>query len=351
MISSSIYSMRKPELLGVPFERVEDVTKEFPLERFLMIIRKGRKRRVISKNTSSQTVSRSSCILTLGLSSSVDREDSKLEKWGSITFVDMASPDKSADLSDFIRKTEQSCINKSLINLQTVLKAIKNNFSHVPYRSNKLTAALQPQLSKCAKCILLTHLQASKKHWPVTRNSLDFISDLASPPQDIELNSAAQRAVYPSAQKIIPIPQQVPSKVSEHSQSETIIAHEKDSDPTDSISGRHQTLDQQIDKQTESHEKGYISSNSCEEVATTNMNCSMRAEKLDGAYPAVIVRNIALTPKDDREFWSIGRGERERKIADLTKIERLQELGLGSRWGIRDEQEGDLKSTKNLNDN
>ena len=185
---------RKSEQLGVPFVRIAEDAPEFLITRLSMMIRKGLKRRVMRKNTLGQTLSKSHTVLTIGIRSKQENsEDSFLEKWGDITFVDLASPDKNADLADFEKKNEQSTINKSLINLQTVLKAIKSNSQHVPYRSNKLTAFLQPTLAKCAKCVILMHLQTSKKQVSHTKNSLDLSSELTEPQAPVQQTSNTQK--------------------------------------------------------------------------------------------------------------------------------------------------------------
>ena len=169
---------RKPELVGVPYVRNEDVSKEFPVDKFVAMIKKGRKRRVVSKSSAGQNISRSHTILTFTLRSQGISKDGELEHWGSITFVDLASPEKNVDFSDMNKKLEHAFISKSWSQLHTVLKALKSNSPHIPYRSNKLTSVLQPCLSKCAKCIVIMHLQTSKNHSAQTKNSLEITAEL-----------------------------------------------------------------------------------------------------------------------------------------------------------------------------
>eukprot|EP00035_Acanthoeca_spectabilis_P024905 m.455948 g.455948 ORF g.455948 m.455948 type:complete len:2853 (-) comp20968_c0_seq1:249-8807(-) len=72
------------------------------------------------------------------------------------------------------QNAEASRTNKCLTQLATVLQAVQSKTTHVPYRSTKLTYALQGTLGGANKCIVISHVNPDRESMPENIVTLKF---------------------------------------------------------------------------------------------------------------------------------------------------------------------------------
>lgn len=91
------------------------------------------------------TSSRSHTLLLLTLTQRLNTKEGEHIVQSKISFVDLAGTERvKKSNSEGVGLNEAKSINSSLSALSTVISALRSpNFSHVPFRDNKLTRTLQ----------------------------------------------------------------------------------------------------------------------------------------------------------------------------------------------------------------
>ncbi|CAH1153457.1 unnamed protein product [Phaedon cochleariae] len=116
---------------------------------------------------------------------------------GSVNLVDLAGSE-SAKTSLGERLVETKSINKSLSALGTVMLALYNKNSHVPYRNSKLTYLLQSCLGGTSKTLMIVNVPPFEEHYSESINSLRFASKVKQVKNLLKRNRAVSPA--PSTQ-------------------------------------------------------------------------------------------------------------------------------------------------------
>lgn len=90
-----------------------------------------------------------------------------------LRFIDLAGSERVFS-DDPSRLQETKAINSSLSTLGTVIQALHNPGSHIPFRASKLTELLAPCLTDSSKVLMLVNVAPEKSHVNETLSSLRF---------------------------------------------------------------------------------------------------------------------------------------------------------------------------------
>ena len=153
---------------------IETVTNSNQVEK---LIQKANKNRSVAQTNCNAHSSRSHSIFIMELNGK--NELTKEERYGGLTLVDLAGSERlyKSDAKDK-RKEETININKSLSTLSTVIKAIANKDSHIPYRDSKLTEVLQNSLSNESKTLMFVNISCEEDDTLETKASLNFATQV-----------------------------------------------------------------------------------------------------------------------------------------------------------------------------
>ncbi|KAK9847039.1 hypothetical protein WJX84_002496 [Apatococcus fuscideae] len=115
----------------------------------------------------------------LGAGISDDSEDMRPVKMSALTFVDLAGSERMNQLdrdesSQRIRQTEGSSINKSLLTLGIVIRALGDQKGHIPFRDSKLTRLLQPSLGGNSRTAIIVTISPASGASDNTQAALFF---------------------------------------------------------------------------------------------------------------------------------------------------------------------------------
>lgn len=120
--------------------------------------------------------SRSHSIFTISvLTRRLTVEGDELITIGKLYLVDLAGSENLARSgSTEIRAREAGNINKSLLTLGKVIKALSQKAQHVPYRDSKLTRILQDSLGGKTKTCMIATISPAGNVWDETCSTLDY---------------------------------------------------------------------------------------------------------------------------------------------------------------------------------
>ncbi|XP_008192545.1 kinesin-like protein KIF11-A [Tribolium castaneum] len=120
--------------------------------------------------------SRSHSIFTISvLTRQLTVEGDELITIGKLYLVDLAgSENVGRSGSTELRAREAGNINKSLLTLGKVIKALAQKTQHVPYRDSKLTRILQDSLGGKTKTCMIATISAAANVWEETVSTLDY---------------------------------------------------------------------------------------------------------------------------------------------------------------------------------
>lgn len=153
--------------------------KELPVystEDLLKYLEFGMKKRHTASTLMNQYSSRSHTVFTINVNTKQTTiTGEEICKTGKLNLVDLAGSENIGKSgAKEMRALEASNINKSLLTLGRVIKALVEKTSHVPYRESKLTRILQDSLGGTTKtCIIATVAPGSNYH-EETLSTLDY---------------------------------------------------------------------------------------------------------------------------------------------------------------------------------
>ena len=144
---------------------------------FLDMYQTGDVRRVVRATKMNPESSRGHTALVLYVCvEPTDPDNMNCATKGKITFIDLAGYERfeKTGLKDPIHKDEAKKINASLLSLGTVVTALSENLSHIPWRNSKLTRLLQDSIGGKSRSTIMITVGPSSSHNHETTNSLDF---------------------------------------------------------------------------------------------------------------------------------------------------------------------------------
>ncbi|RZC34227.1 pre-mRNA cleavage complex 2 protein Pcf11, partial [Asbolus verrucosus] len=120
--------------------------------------------------------SRSHSIFTLTvLTRQLTVDGDELIKTGKLYLVDLAGSENVGRSGSIeIRAREAGTINRSLLTLGKVIKALAQKAQHVPYRDSKLTRILQDSLGGRTKTCMIATISPAANVWEETVSTLDY---------------------------------------------------------------------------------------------------------------------------------------------------------------------------------
>ena len=141
------------------------------------IIEAATKKRVVAETNCNERSSRSHSIFQLKIIAK--NTDLKLERNGALNLIDLAGSERvSKSKVEDERLKETIAINKSLTALKSVITALVNSNSHIPYRNSILTNILQNYLGGDSKTLMFVNISPLLSNLGETTNSLKFALDV-----------------------------------------------------------------------------------------------------------------------------------------------------------------------------
>ncbi|RZC43213.1 Kinesin and/or SCP-1 domain containing protein, partial [Asbolus verrucosus] len=116
---------------------------------------------------------------------------------GKLHLVDLAGSEniERTGATD-VRAREAGVINKSLLTLGKVIKALAQKSQHIPYRDSKLTRILQDSLGGNTKTCMIATISPDANYWDETVNTLDYANLALSIANYPQVNITRKRINY-----------------------------------------------------------------------------------------------------------------------------------------------------------
>ncbi|KAF2904224.1 hypothetical protein ILUMI_01955 [Ignelater luminosus] len=140
-------------------------------EEVKQLMESANRNRAVAATNFNEHSSRSHAVTKITLTGT--NEEMQVCYAGSLSLVDLAGSE-SAKTSTSERITETKNINKSLSTLGTVLSALHNKESHIPYRNSKLTYLLQSSLGGNSKTLMFVNIAPFEECYGESVNALRF---------------------------------------------------------------------------------------------------------------------------------------------------------------------------------
>lgn len=146
------------------------------LETIYQQLTRGNDNRSVGETAMNKDSSRSHCILTLHLQTSIVRDGRELVKKSKLNLVDLAGSERQTKTqAKGDRLKEANSINLSLSALGNVISALisKKNV-HIPYRDSKLTRILQDSLGGNTKTLMMAAVSPIDQSYEETLSTLKY---------------------------------------------------------------------------------------------------------------------------------------------------------------------------------
>ncbi|CAH1366641.1 unnamed protein product [Tenebrio molitor] len=179
--STHNYELRYNEGRGVTVTNLQIVHIASAAE-LKTLMEEAHKNRAVAATDFNEHSSRSHAVTKIHLEGY--HKNSKTKYAGSVNLVDLAGSE-SAKTSAAERLNETKSINKSLSTLGSVMLALHNKDSHVPYRNSKLTFLLQSCLGGNSKTLMFVNISPFEECFYESINSLRFAAKV----KDIKINA------------------------------------------------------------------------------------------------------------------------------------------------------------------
>ncbi|XP_064400087.1 carboxy-terminal kinesin 2-like isoform X2 [Halichondria panicea] len=137
------------------------------------LLERASKNRAVASTQCNERSSRSHSVFILTITGR--NEATKESCRGILNLVDLAGSERlsqSGSAGDRLKETKS--INKSLSNLGSVIMALANKESHIPYRNSKLTYLLQNSLGGNSKTLMFVNVSPQAESYQETLCSLRF---------------------------------------------------------------------------------------------------------------------------------------------------------------------------------
>jgi len=170
-----------------------NVLKVQRFEEVIELVMKGNQKRKTAQTNCNEFSSRSHAIIMLILEREIGNG---LIQRSKLSIVDLAGSERVSGTDNRgVRLNEGSNINKSLLNLGTVINALskKGNKGFVPYRNSKLTRLLKDSLGKNSATTLIACINSTKDYYEETIHSLNYATRAKNIKASPKLNLESKR--------------------------------------------------------------------------------------------------------------------------------------------------------------
>ncbi|GKZ00345.1 hypothetical protein MPSEU_000987400 [Mayamaea pseudoterrestris] len=215
---------------------VQDAKEESvdDFDSLLELLAIGEKSRQFAKTNMNQRSSRSHTIFRITIESQTDDdegEDSQqsqdsvggpLKRVSTLDLVDLAGSEgirhngkkktgqenRQTEECQKKRQTEGGSINKSLLALSTVIRALGEETPFLNYRDSKLTRVLQPSLSGNTRLAFICCASSSKIYSTETQSTLDFACCARTIKTRAQVNRQPAEPIFPAGKAQVPFEQE-----------------------------------------------------------------------------------------------------------------------------------------------
>lgn len=142
------------------------------------LLRKAFKNRTVEPTNCNKKSSRSHSVFTLKFKGKNSKTNQRCD--GILNLIDLAGNESlKKSLAEGQRKKETAAINTSLSQLGIVIRAIKTNQTHIPFKDSTLTTLLQNSLERDSKTLMFVNISLAEECSQETLNSLRFARDVS----------------------------------------------------------------------------------------------------------------------------------------------------------------------------
>ncbi|KAL4493085.1 hypothetical protein ABPG72_003170 [Tetrahymena utriculariae] len=168
--NANIQERKEPSLSKLP----QGLEFKQKLQFLLQQIISATKNRIVRKTNCNQHSSRSHLVFTIKLKL-FDKIQNKINE-GQLHLVDLAGSER-IQLSQTTGEGQKETIfiNQSLQALSAVLKSIKNNVIHIPYRNSLLTQYLRNSLNSNSKTMVILNISSHPTYYSQTKEALNLL--------------------------------------------------------------------------------------------------------------------------------------------------------------------------------
>ncbi|CAH0557067.1 unnamed protein product [Brassicogethes aeneus] len=139
------------------------------------LLSEGMRRKKMACTNLNANSSRSHTVFTITVHNREPNENGEdIVKIGKLNLVDLAGSESMSRAGTFNRIAEVAGINKSLLTLGRVIKALAEKNQYVPYRDSKLTRILQDSLGGKTKTCIVATVSPASSNYEDTLSTLEY---------------------------------------------------------------------------------------------------------------------------------------------------------------------------------